>query len=443
MSCLMMRRLGVGLCAAGLLCIASQAMASAFQLWEQDGASVGNYHAGYAALANDASTAWYNPAGIVRIKNQQAVFGADTVLSSFKYKGNITVVAPPFPPALSGTPVTSQGGTFNVIPYLHYVAPLNDRAGFGFSIDVPFGLKTDYGRSTVLRYAATLTSIKVIDISPSFGILVTDKASLGVGFDIQRVYAEFDSIATVINPDAFNADTTSTNTANGTGYGYHLGALYQFTPETRAGISYHSQVAHHLSGSSRFQGLLADPAFFNPNAETGSHATTSFRLPAYTALSVYHKLVPQVGLMGSVIYTQWDVFKNLVLKNVAGPADQPPVEVTVPQNYRNSWNLSVGADYYATDRITLRGGVGYDQTPVINGYRNVQLPDNNRYVVAVGGHYQATKTVGLDLGWTHLFFPNAHVAPPTQVVGSEQVTTNGQVTGGADVFGAQVTWDLT
>ena len=49
------------LCVIGLVSLSSYANASGFQLWEQDGASIGNYHAGYAAAANDASTAFYNP----------------------------------------------------------------------------------------------------------------------------------------------------------------------------------------------------------------------------------------------------------------------------------------------------------------------------------------------------------------------------------------------
>ena len=123
-------------------------------------------------------------------------------------------------------------------------------------------------------------------------------------------------------------------------------------------------------------------------------------------------------------------------------APSTSINVVIPENYRNTWNISVGADYYVTDQITLRGGIGYDETPVQNAFRNVQLPDNNRYVIALGGHYQATKALGMDLGWTHLFFSQSRINPPPQVTGGQIVTTNGHVNGGADVFGGQVTWDI-
>ena len=65
------KRLFLFMSAAGFISFTHQASASAFQLWEQDSATIGNYHAGRSAEAPDASTSYYNPAGLVRIKNQQ------------------------------------------------------------------------------------------------------------------------------------------------------------------------------------------------------------------------------------------------------------------------------------------------------------------------------------------------------------------------------------
>lgn len=423
-----------------ILFFAQNVFASSFQLWEQDGASIGNYHAGYAALANDASTAFYNPAGISRIPDQQAVLGMVAVMSDFKYRGTVAVNG------LGGvpSPVVAQGGTFNLIPDLHYVAPISDSAGFGFSVVVPFGLKTDYGRSTMLRYAGTLSSITIVDITPSLGFQLTDKTSVGLGFDIQKASAEFDNIGTIFDP--LN-DTESTNKLSDTGYGYHLGGLYQLNPNTRVGLSYHSQVVHHLTGSSKFIGPLN---ILTNGPLSSSRANARLTLPPYTAFSAYHRVCPQIAFMGSVIYTQWQIFKNLILNDYAGlvpggfigVSPSTNIQITVPEHYRNSWNFSLGADYYATEDITLRGAVGYDQTPVRNAYRNIQLPDNNRYVIAFGGHYQATKALGIDLGWTHLFIQETTVAPPPQVMGAQIVTTNGRVKGMADVLGGQVTWNF-
>lgn len=462
-----MRPLVMLLCASGVYSLSSQAMASAFQIWEQDGASTGNYHAGYAAEANDASIAWYNPAGIPRIQNQQLVIGSAVIVSDFKYKGNIGVTerSPVFTPdgimypyfTQTFTGVTAQGGTFNVVPSLHYVAPISDWIGFGFSVDVPFGLKTSYGASTPVRYAATFTSINVIDISPSIGFRISDKASLGVGFDIQRAFADFNSYGGLFNPFEPKVvlpeyDSQSNNEANDTGYGFRLGWLYDYNPNTRVGISYHSQVVHHLTGTSKLTGPIADT--FNHGEDIISeHAKAGIKLPPYTALTVFHKPSPQWALMGTLIYTQWNTFKTLSLQNAAGVvnttdpeepvASSTNIEVNIPENYHNSWSASFGANYYPTDTIILRTGIGYDQTPVSNNYRNIQLPDASRYALSLGAHFQATKTIGIDAGWAHIFFlGKVNVNPPAQTVGAQIVNVDGNVRGGADVLTGQITWDI-
>lgn len=442
----LIRRLITVLCSAGLFGITTQASASAFQLFEQDGGSyLANFHAGYAASAVDATTAFYNPAGLTRFKNQQVVLAGINVLTDFKYTGTVGVNT-----INMGTPapVVGQGGGYSFVPALNYVAPISDWVAFGFSVVVPFGLKTDYGTSTIIRYVATETSVNVVDVSPSLAFKF-NRFSLGAGFDIQKMHAEFNSVATITD---VNSDTLSTNKADGTGYGYHLGALYEFNDCSRVGLSYHSQVVHHLSGTSRLEGPLADPLAAAlegklDNVST-SHASTGVTLPAYTALSVYQKVMPSLALMGTAAYTQWSSFKSIILNSVAGlvPSDgflEPgTIQVEIPQNYHNTWVFSVGADYYATDSVTLRGGFGYDQTPVRSAYRDVRLPDGNRFVIALGGHYQATRCVGVDLGWIHVFVNEVNVHPPIQVAGPLEVTTNGKAKGGADVYGAQITWDM-
>lgn len=444
-----MRRLLTVMCAVGVVGISSNAMASAFQLYEQDGASVGDYHAGRAAQANSASTSFYNPAGMTRIRNQEFVIGDVAILSDIKYRGSVTVNT-----LAGGTPqsVVAQGGAFSQIPDLFYVSPINDRLSFGFSVVAPFGLKTDYGRNTALRYAATATEVKVIDVSPSLAFKITPKISVGAGFDWQRMTAEFDQDATLLG-----LTSTGTNNAKSTAYGYHVGALVQILPSARIGLAYNSQVVHHVRGSSKLYGAATDFVTslpFNggtPTSIVSQSANAHITLPAYTTLSGYYDLNDRWALMATTIYTQWSSFRNLQLNNIAvvdvTPAGLPVPSnsyvLNLPQDYRNSWNFSGGAEFKATDRTTLRGGLGYDESPVRNNYRDVRIPDGGRYAIAFGGHFQATKQLGFDLGWTHLFVVGSqNVTPPPLVVGGQVTTTNGTVQTAADIFGGQFTWDI-
>lgn len=433
------RKLVAALTAAGLLLTSSHVLASAFQLWEQDVTNIANYHAGYAAAAFNASTAFYNPAALSRFKEQQVVLAGMAVFTNIKYQGDIAVNT-----VLANAPrsVTAQGGNTSVIPALHYVAPLSEQFAFGLSVDVPFGLKTTYGEQTILRYASTTTAVEVIDVSPVISMRINDKFSIGAGPDVQIMHGEFDQVG-AYGPTS-DGDSNGINRADDTGYGMHAGILYEFNPDTRIGLSYHSQVVHHLTGTSTLSNGIVN-AFPVEGGIRSERAKVNLTLPGYTALSAYHKANQNYAVMGSIIYTQWNTVQNLVLQNVAGVEDTEATTsmlVIVPQHYHNTINLSVGADYFATDSITLRGALGFDQTPSRNAYRNVQLPDNNRYVVALGAHFQSTETLSFDLGWSHFFVNKTHISPPPQVLGDEVVTTNGSAKAGADVFGAQVVWDM-
>ncbi len=440
-----MKRICILMSAAGLLGFTQYASAAAFQLWEQDGASIGNYHAGRSAIAEDASTAFYNPAGLVRIKNQQLVLGADPILTDFQFRGNVGVTTASvggLPPG----PAVAQGGSYSFVPDLHYAAPLSDKLVLGLSAVAPFGLKTDYGTSSGLtRYAATLTSLRVLDISPVLGYAITDKLSVGAGLDFERANAEFDLVAG--NPfldqiTSSNNDTIAKNTGSSFAYGFHTGALYQFTPDTRLGVNYSSRVTHKLRGYSRFYGPLANN--YLGGIQTSDYLQTKVTLPPTTTVSMFHSFNQTWDVMGSLSYTQWSVIQSLDLYNVAaivGGASSNNVTVTIPENYRNTWNYSVGANYHFNEQFMLRTGLGYDETPSNNRDRNLQLPDSDRIATAIGAHFQATKALGFDVGYTHIFAKSTNINN-TVNVGDQSTTVVGKVNANADVYGFQVKWDI-
>ena len=59
------------------------ASASGFQLWEQSASGIGNAFAGSAAVAENASTIFYNPAGMTKLAGREASLGLSIVNTSF------------------------------------------------------------------------------------------------------------------------------------------------------------------------------------------------------------------------------------------------------------------------------------------------------------------------------------------------------------------------
>lgn len=438
------KKLNSLLIAVGAFSVTSLAFASGFQLWEQDGASIGNYHAGYAALAEDASTGFYNPAGLTRIKKPQLVLAADLVTPHFNYSGTATSVLAGIVKRTES--VTGNGGTHNLVPSFHFAYPINDRITAGLSVVGPFGLKTVYGRDNFLRTNTVYSSLSVIDVSPEIGFKINPQWSVGGGLDIERAHAEFALSAAnlLVDPPAY---LDSVNRADGaTAYGFHLGGLFEYDDHTRVGLSYHSKVTHHLSGDSTLSGDIVSLLNGGKDYFT-EQAKTNIATPAYTAFSGYHHTQGPWALMGSVIYTEWSSLENITLQNVSllvfdGGPKLALGDVNVPQHWHNTWNVTGGVSYDLTDAFTLRAGLGYDQSPVPNAYRNLILPDNDRYVTALGFSFHPNKTITLDLGWSHYFVKEASINPPPLVTGGQTAWANGKSKGSADVFGAQITWNF-
>lgn len=77
----------------------SAANAGSFALYtESSVAALGNFAAGSAAEAADASTGWYNPAGLVLLNKQQMSLGAIGVYPVSKITGLSTFTTSGLPP---------------------------------------------------------------------------------------------------------------------------------------------------------------------------------------------------------------------------------------------------------------------------------------------------------------------------------------------------------
>ncbi|MDP1573885.1 MAG: outer membrane protein transport protein [Coxiellaceae bacterium] len=399
----------------GSLAFSSSLFAGGFQLWEQDVSDLGDYHAGAAAEADAAGVEFYNPAGVTRLDKQEISFGAALVGLDVSYSGTVTSFG-------STESVTNaQGGTTNWIPNFHYVRPLPHHLWFSFGETTPFGLETDYdANSSPVNSLATETKLETFNLNPSLAYEVNRHLSLGVGFDALYGSADYDNV--------FATSTISTDLGSW-GYGYNAGALIQFTPETRLGLSYRSKITVDASGTSSATATLL------PTAAVNSSATATLPLPATSILSLYHDFNSRFSMMATAFYTQWSCFDQLVIYNLATPLGV--TNLPVAENYRNTWNLALGGKYRFNQFLSMEAGFGHDQTPTQVGYRDIRLPDNNRYAASVGLNIQPKPGFIWSMGWTHFFVPT------TPIDNSKSDTTGltpvslGNETGNINVIGTQ------
>ena len=459
---------------AVLAVMAHQAVhAGAFSLYtEGSAAAIGNFAAGIAAEAADASIGWYNPAGLVLIKEQQVVFSGVGVFPSSKLTGTSLYQTPSIFDSTQTFEYAQsfhglQGGKGAVVPALHYALPLGERVAFGLSIVAPFGLSTQYSDTSAVRYAATLSQLETVNVSPELGGKLTDHLAIGAGLDLQYARVKFNSV--LGSPAAMQAadlpaailDSQSYNTGDSFAVGFHAGTMLLWNANhTRFGLNYQSEVSHEFKGYSRLTGLLAQQGLnvqdlpysvLNPASRLYSNNLYSneIHLPAIVTLSGYQDVNAHWAVMGSLVYSAWSSFNTIRLNNIAvgianidGVLSGGTANTTITENYRDVWRVAVGANYRVNEQWMIRMGGGYDQTPTVNTERDVRLPDPDRWALSLGTHYQFRPNLGFDLGYTYLFAIAKPGVNKISAVGRSTYTVNALADVHAQLFGLQVVWTM-
>ncbi|MBU6421663.1 MAG: outer membrane protein transport protein [Gammaproteobacteria bacterium] len=442
-------------------CVPSLVWASNFQLTEQSVTSLGSAHAAGAAYASDASTIWYNPAGLTRLSGAEL----DAGLSVIRFGANFT---PTTAVDAAGQPLTGNNGgnpgKLGAVPFIYYSTPLTDKLAFGIGLGVPFGLATSYNANSIFRYQAIYTGVTVLNLNPTLAYKFNDNWSAGFGVDVQKMDVKLTndvdfgavcfSKVNPVNCTAMNLTPQSHDgffqgTASNTHVGFNFGVLWQ-NDTTRVGFAYRSRVKHDLTGSASFTNA---PALFTSAGLFQSQGISAqFTTPQIVSLSLYQQLDDKWSLMADWSYTGWSSFQNLTI-NFADPG-MPPT--TVQEGLSNSNRFAVGANYKFNDQWTFRGGVALDKSPVpnpsapcnsvtppafatcnnsVNASRTARLPDADRKWIAVGASWKVSDRSQWDIGYAHLFI-NSHI-PYSQLDGSSGDYINGQFKADADILGIQ------
>jgi len=416
---------------------APHAHAAGFALQENNASGLGNAYAGGAAIAEDASTVWWNPAGMSRLKLREAVQAIHFIVPSNKFSNDGSL------PALNQPLGTSNGGDaggVNVIPNLYVVVPYNQQLVFGLGVNVPFGLTTEYDDGWIGRYHAIKSQVKTINVQPTVSWKVNDQLSLGLGIDFQWLDARLtndvnysaaiaqgaqQAAAAGLIPAAAipgilattgGLDSRVTVKGDDTAWGYNVGALYEFNPGTRVGVHYRSRLKYDVRGDADFNHptVPAVPPALAPavnaivngvnRALFNGDVHADIELPPFFNLSFFHRINDRWDIMADAQWTGWSTIKDLTFVRNEGP-----VLGTTLLNFDDVWRVSVGANYRMNDRWMLRGGLAYDESPVNDEDRTPRLPDADRTWLSFGAQYKHSDKLIIDGGATYIFVKDATI----------------------------------
>lgn len=393
------------LCAMLGLGLNAGAWASGFALLEQNASGLGNAYAGQAASAQDASTVYFNPAGLMRIEGEQVVLAGHLIRPSSKFTDQG-----------STAPLGNGGdiGNLNFVPNAYYARDVGPGWKFGFGINSPFGLKTEYHNPWAGRSQALLSDLKTVNLNPSLAWLLNDKVALGAGVSLQYIEANLTQYA--------GADGIGTMKGDDTSWGYNFGALVRLDNNTRLGVAYRSKVKQELEGT----------VTYSSNPANNGPIKSEVELPDSLSLSVASRLNEAWELLADATWTGWGSFDRFKVVR----ADTGATVSDIPENWDNTWRVSFGANYRQNPRWLWRMGVAYDQGPVPDAqHRTPRIPDGDRIWLALGGQYKVSDKGWVDVGYAHLFVETVKINHTE----NGAVYVKGEYKGKVDILSAQYT----
>ncbi len=372
----------IALCLGALS--AGQAIAGGLIAYEFGTADVGLASAGYSARAQDASTILTNPAGMTRLEGNQFLGSGQLDYGWTKFS-----ISPGTSPALGtddgGNAFGSDGWFLGGGAFFSYSVSRDLKVGFGFTGN--FGASLDYGDNWVGRYYVQQTTLIGLSLLPSIAYKVTDKLSLGASLNaMYGMYKNQVAINNIIGPDGqLKLDNDAW------GFGFNLGVLYEFTPDTRVGITYNSQVDLDFDAPVEFSGLspglstlLANRGLLNATLNVG------IDVPQQVMGSIFHQIDDRWAVLGSVGWQQWSQFGQVQI----GVDDSTnPRSLTTNLDFKDTWHVAAGAQYRISEPWLLNFGVAYDSGYQSSSNVSPLLPSNAAWRFGVGAENRVSKAI--------------------------------------------------
>ncbi|HAS6071449.1 TPA: aromatic hydrocarbon degradation protein [Vibrio vulnificus] len=425
--------------AFGLLSSANLANAAGFQLAEYSATGLGRAYAGEAAMADNASAQWRNPAMLTYLEGTQVSVGAIYVNPNIDVEGEVSH------PTLGNTAASSEDFAHDaIIPNLYISHRYNDQLAIGFALGTNYGMETDLGKDFAASHFGNEASV------------ISKEANLNLAYQLNEQFSVGGGVRYIIAEGSFGATAPKNNIVgmhpitgapislpqgttlkymegDDTAWGWQIGSAWQINENHRVGFTYKSEVELKLEGHAEGIAFQNTPNFY----DTGSMALT---LPATAELASFHQLSEQLALHASINWTDWSSFKELYAN-----LDNNPGSMVKVENWEDNYRFAVGATYQLQPKLALRSGIAYDTSAVSDKNRTITIPETDRTWLSIGATYDWTQNFTLDAGFTYIIAKDAPIKESrgyesddkAQAIGGQFV---GETTGNVWLIGVQANY---
>jgi len=416
--------------------------ASSFQLLEQSPAHMGKAFAGTASDIADATTVYFNPAGMTRLEGGHFTLG-----------GNLVSTQAEFHPY--GADFSSANGETNedgFIPNAYLVLPLAEGFSLGLGAGGPFGLSSDFGTQWPGRYGATYSELEVMNINATVAWAPSELFSFGLGINFQRMEVTLEN--QVDSTLGANPDPTTDSRAHikGDDDDYVLDASILFTPSryTNIGLVWREGGEFNLQGQADFTLNTACspgagfPTGAPPAPTTGTlcagalamlqgEVAASVSLPDTITLSVSQWINDYWAIHADIAQTRWNSIQDIGVMNVENQILVDELRL----RYDDTMRYALGTSLRTSSLTTWRLGLAFDEAPQTDPeFVTPRIPDQDRIWAAIGVNLKFSDALSLDISYAHLFVDDAHL----NQTNSSGYHLQGHFENKVDIFAAQLNW---
>ncbi|QIL86183.1 outer membrane protein transport protein [Vibrio sp. HDW18] len=394
--------------AFGLASVSTFTQAAGFQLAEYSATGLGRAYAGEAAMADNASAQWRNPAMLTYLKGTQVSAGAIYVNPNVDVDGTVKHQL------LGQTAASSNDFAHDaVIPNFYLSHQLNEQVALGFALGTNYGMETDLGTEFAASHFGNQASVisKEANLNIAYQIL----PQLSIGGGVRYVIGEGHFGATAPTKNALKLPQGTTlkyMEGKDNSWGWQVGSAWQINQDHRLGFAYKSEVIMDFEGHA--EGI---------SYGTNKPGMMSLTLPATAELASFHQLNDQWAIHASINWTDWSSFKELT---AVFPEKSDLIK---SENWEDNYRFALGTTYQYDAKLALRAGVAYDTSAVDDKNRTATIPETDRTWVSVGGSYVATPQLTLDAGFTYIFAKDATINEPRDASDQTAAAIGGAFTG--------------
>ena len=392
--------------------LTQSAMAAGFQIAEYSATGLGRAFAGEAAIADNASTQFRNPAMM-------------TYLSGTNLSVGTIYIAPRIDVHGTSHGVSSQANNMAssaTIPNFYFTHQLNDKWTMGLAIATAYGMQTNLKNYQFSEFG-NQAKVHTIEFNPNIAYQINHQFSIGAGVRYLTANGHFGAEFPKHGPMAIYVEGRDSHA-----WGWQAGAAWQINANNRLGLNYRSAVNLNLNGKVVALNPM-NPSSMQDITVPGSLPLT---LPQTVELAGVHIINSQWAVSASMNWTNWSHFKDLEANIPALGGNHLIKE----EQWRNNYRIALGTTYKVTSALTLRSGVAFDSSAVNSAHRTQTIPETNRLWLSMGAGYQFTPNFSVDTGLTYIKAQTANFVEQNPNFG----TLNGTVSGHIWLVGLQANY---